>query len=268
MAARHSYGATIAATTSSRCGLAANCSASSPAWARAIELVIWRSIWAATTSASAPAASRLTATPEATSDLMALPVAHEGFEHGVVVGTQRVPTRHSGHQRESAGHRDFLQEIFGGEGVRRLRPRSAVGAGPHGPKLLRVLARALEVPRKSVGELCAVPLPDQEPSPPGRSDSTVGWWLRRSQDTDPCPGVSCRGVSAPPRAFRTRAYAAEPSLEVAGFEPASSGAAIGLLRAQPASDCRGRYFCRRQYHPVTNELSSVISWCESLSKPY
>ena len=57
-------------------------------------------------------------------------------------------------------------------------------------------------------------------------------------------------------------------VEVAGFEPASSGAAIGLLRAQPASDCRGRHFCRRQYRPVTNEVSSVVSWCEPLSKPY
>ena len=63
-------------------------------------------------------------------------------------------------------------------------------------------------------------------------------------------------------------FAARPPLEVAGFEPASSGAAIGLLRAQPASDCRGRYFCRRQYRPVTNKISSVVSWCEPLSKPY
>lgn len=42
-------------------------------------------------------------------------------------------------------------------------------------------------------------------------------------------------------------------VEVAGFEPASSGAAVGLLRAQPAEDCRGRHNCRRQCRPVTND---------------
>jgi hypothetical protein len=42
-------------------------------------------------------------------------------------------------------------------------------------------------------------------------------------------------------------------VEVAGIEPASSGAAIGLLRAQPARDCRGRHVCRQQRRPVTND---------------
>ena len=41
-------------------------------------------------------------------------------------------------------------------------------------------------------------------------------------------------------------------VEVAGIEPASSGFSVGLLRAQPASDCRGRHFCRRQCRPVTD----------------
>jgi hypothetical protein len=47
--------------------------------------------------------------------------------------------------------------------------------------------------------------------------------------------------------------ACRKSVEVAGIEPASSGAAIGLLRAQPAKNCRGRHNCRRQCRPVTNE---------------
>jgi hypothetical protein len=47
-------------------------------------------------------------------------------------------------------------------------------------------------------------------------------------------------------------FTTKPFLEVAGIEPASSGAAVGLLRAQPARDCRGRHFCRRQCRPVTN----------------
>ena len=34
-----------------------------------------------------------------------------------------------------------------------------------------------------------------------------------------------------------------------GFEPPSSGAAIGLLRAQPTSGCRGWHFCRRAVPP-------------------
>ena len=48
-------------------------------------------------------------------------------------------------------------------------------------------------------------------------------------------------------------FATEPLLEVAGIEPASSGAAIGLLRAQPTGICRGRHHCRRLCRPVTNE---------------
>jgi hypothetical protein len=59
------YDYVIDATISSGCGNAANCCASSPARARTVELVICRSIWAATMSGSALATSRLTATPAA-----------------------------------------------------------------------------------------------------------------------------------------------------------------------------------------------------------
>jgi hypothetical protein len=59
----------------------------------------------------------------------------------------------------------------------------------------------------------------------------------------------------------TRAFLGKASLEVAGFEPASSGVSIGLLRAQPALDCRGRHHCRRLCRPVPNEMSSAVSWC-------
>ena len=41
-------------------------------------------------------------------------------------------------------------------------------------------------------------------------------------------------------------------VEVAGIEPASSGFSMGLLRAQPAVDCRGHRRCRRQRCPVSD----------------
>jgi hypothetical protein len=41
-------------------------------------------------------------------------------------------------------------------------------------------------------------------------------------------------------------------VEVAGIEPASSGFSIGLLRAQPVEDCRGRRRHRRQRRPVSD----------------
>jgi hypothetical protein len=41
-------------------------------------------------------------------------------------------------------------------------------------------------------------------------------------------------------------------VEVAGIEPASSGVSIGLLRAQPARNCRGRHHCWRLSRPVFN----------------
>jgi hypothetical protein len=41
-------------------------------------------------------------------------------------------------------------------------------------------------------------------------------------------------------------------VEVAGIEPASSGFSMGLLRAQPALDCRDRLRCRRQSHSVSD----------------
>ena len=41
-------------------------------------------------------------------------------------------------------------------------------------------------------------------------------------------------------------------VEVAGIEPASSGFSMGLLRAQPALDCRDRLRYRRQSHSVSD----------------
>ena len=58
------------------------------------------------------------------------------------------------------------------------------------------------------------------------------------------------------------------SLEVAGFEPASSGVSIGLLRAQPALDCRGRHHCRRLCRPVANEDVLSGQLVSPLSEPY
>ena len=59
------------------------------------------------------------------------------------------------------------------------------------------------------------------------------------QHTDPskCPGQMRQNI-----------------VEVAGIEPASSGVSIGLLRAQPALDCRGRHHCRRLCRPVANKV--------------
>ena len=72
---------------------------------------------------------------------------------------------------------------------------------------------------------------------------------------------SCRGVSDPCRInadHRVRSAVAcgngpASRVEVAGFEPASFGASVGLLRAQPARACRGRHYCRRRCRPVANE---------------
>ena len=47
-----------------------------------------------------------------------------------------------------------------------------------------------------------------------------------------------------------------PSLlfvEVAGIEPASSGISMGILRAQPVEDCRGRHCYRHLCRPVPDE---------------
>ena len=41
-------------------------------------------------------------------------------------------------------------------------------------------------------------------------------------------------------------------VEVAGIEPASSGFSIGLLRAQPAVNCRDRFRYRRQVRSVSD----------------
>jgi hypothetical protein len=41
-------------------------------------------------------------------------------------------------------------------------------------------------------------------------------------------------------------------VEVAGIEPASSGFLVGLLRAQPVVNCRGRRSYRRQRRPVSD----------------
>ena len=47
-------------------------------------------------------------------------------------------------------------------------------------------------------------------------------------------------------------------VEVAGIEPASSGFSLGLLRAQPAEDCRERRLCRRCQRSVSDEMSPMV----------
>ena len=168
-------------------------------------------------------------------------------------GTQRVPARDSGYQRETAGHKNFSKEIFGGGGVRRLRPPAAVGAGPHRSKLLRTPAHELSKSTESRWGNCEQFLYLIKTRARSTRPEVVGARRgRRRQDTDPrlfvswlCP-ARCRRTS---KGVPTCTYAAEPSLEVAGIEPASSGAAVGLLRAQPASGCRGWHFCRRAVPP-------------------
>ena len=49
--------------------------------------------------------------------------------------------------------------------------------------------------------------------------------------------------------FSVPEFEYETRVEVAGIEPASSGTSVGLLRAQPAGDCRGRRCCRRHAPP-------------------
>jgi site-specific DNA recombinase len=51
----------------------------------------------------------------------------------------------------------------------------------------------------------------------------------------------------------------ETRVEVAGIEPASSGFSLGLLRAQPAGDCRGHRYCRRPRRPVSGKVSPQAS---------
>ena len=63
-----------------------------------------------------------------------------------------------------------------------------------------------------------------------------------------CPLVSRVALNDHESAGQSTVY----RVEVAGIEPASSGAAAGLLRAQPTRDCRGRHHCRRLCRPVTN----------------
>jgi len=49
-----------------------------------------------------------------------------------------------------------------------------------------------------------------------------------------------------------RGNAPESLVEVAGIEPASSGISMGLLRAQPAGDCRGHRCYRHLWRPVSD----------------
>ena len=57
-------------------------------------------------------------------------------------------------------------------------------------------------------------------------------------------------------------------VEVAGIEPASSSTSVGLLRAQPAGDCRGRHHCRRLCRPVSDLVSLTVGRSGRSGKPY
>ena len=176
-----------------------------------------------------------------------------------VPGQKWYPAVPSGYQRETAGtsrrQRDTkisrkkfsVEGAFGASGLQ--RPSAP---GPTDRSSFELWLRALEVPRESVGELRAVPLPDQDKGSIHRSEVVGDRRGRRRQDTVPrlfvswlCP-ARCRRTS---KGVPTCTCAAEPLLEVAGFEPASSGAATGLLRAQPTSGCRGWHLCRRAVPP-------------------
>ena len=58
------------------------------------------------------------------------------------------------------------------------------------------------------------------------------------------------------------------AVEVAGIEPASSGTSVGLLRAQPIEDCRGRYCYRQLHRPVSDEMSLAAGRNDHSGKPY
>jgi hypothetical protein len=172
-------------------------------------------------------------------------------------GIQRVPARDSGYQRETAGPKNFSKEIFDGGGLRRLRPRAAVGAGPDRSKFVRTPVTSTRSPPSVDGRaVSSSPLPDQEASPRARPGAGVGGFGSALRDTG---FVSRRVHKCPERRRHTSnsvlacTFATKPLLEVAGFEPASFGASVGLLRAQPAEDCRGRHYCRRRCRPVSNE---------------
>jgi len=67
-------------------------------------------------------------------------------------------------------------------------------------------------------------------------------------------GRLCREQYRPPfdGVFTVSEFEYGTRVEVAGIEPASSGFSVGLLRAQPASGCRGRRRCWRQCRPVSD----------------
>ena len=87
----------------------------------------------------------------------------------------------------------------------------------------------------------------------GLSDGTATW----ETGVCPCPCAlfvpfAAGGHAAQQERALTCGKTGQGLVEVAGIEPASFSFAVGLLRAQPASDCRGRHFCRRQCRPVTD----------------
>ena len=78
---------------------------------------------------------------------------------------------------------------------------------------------------------------------------------RHGESSDCVQSVSDGMVTpdAKPPDLRKHRPGSSAAVEVAGIEPASSGTAVGLLRAQPAVNCRGRHRCRQQCRPVTNK---------------
>jgi len=126
-------------------------------------------------------------------------------------------------------------------GISSHRPKVRLGRDP--PERSRGTPRAPGSPRRGSsgrsyggGEWHSPPSPCQ----PCPVCPICVFWDRQGHDSTKNNAPTCE-------------YAGKRMVEVAGIEPASSGVAIGLLRAQPASDCRGWHFCRRQCHPVTNE---------------
>ncbi len=67
-------------------------------------------------------------------------------------------------------------------------------------------------------------------------------------------GRLCHEQHRPPfdGVFTVSEFEYGTQVEVAGIEPASSGFSLGLLRAQPVSDCRGRHLHRHRCRPVSD----------------
>jgi site-specific DNA recombinase len=67
---------------------------------------------------------------------------------------------------------------------------------------------------------------------------------------------------------RTPVRMGSHQVEVAGIEPASSGDSVGLLRAKPTGDCRGRHRCRRPCRPVSGSMFPMARRNGRSGKPH